>query len=649
MTERRVSVRLGVIGGKEVEAEFVRIGQRGSQAMNELGQSTTEAFGEVERASGAGGHQLQNVYYQIQDFAVQVGGGTSATQALAQQLPQLLSAFGIWGVVAGTVAAVMIPLGKVVYDFWNQTVDATKAVETLNAAIGELKRANAVYSTTGIQGLIDKYGEANAAVLLLIERQQTILEADAFAAAQQAVASLGQELEVVSGLLSAFDNFSRAALTMPQYQPDADSWKAAIEDLGLTVDQARELMVVLEQVRASKTLPEMAEGAALLNTMIEGTTLATRETVVGLLEAEDALRQLNAEGTGVNSWLDFAVQQAGTFAARLWDAARASAAARAATTPAKTQEQLDRESYALGQAAVRDRMIADRSLYGGNNNGLTDGEERTMNPPELLGAAAGSAGSRTNDLEREAGRIFDATRTKAEQYAAELARLEEIKAAGLISGDTYNRQLDALAAKYDQQGSILDTLQEKLADFAEGTRDIAAGIGDALVEAFQSGADAVGDFVRTGKLDFGSLVISMLADMAKLAAQKYIMGPLAGAFSGMLSGLFGAGSIGASILHEGSSHVGGGGTRRSVPAMAFAGAPRFHNGVNLGLRSDEVPAILQRGERVLSRAQNRGYSSDSQRPTVVNFNVKDAASIRQSRAQMAADAARIIGGGGRNR
>lgn len=152
--------------------------------------------------------------------------------------------------------------------------------------------------------------------------------------------------------------------------------------------------------------------------------------------------------------------------------------------------------------------------------------------------------------------------------------------------------------------------------------------------------------MKTGKLDFSSLITSFLADMAKLAAQKYIFGPLAGMLSGALGGESIAGQALANILHEGGS-VGGGGQRRAVHPALFAGAPRFHNGVNLGLAADEVPAILQRGERVLSRAENKAYGRQ-QAPMVVNFNVKDAASMRQSRAQMAADAQRIVSAGARN-
>lgn len=661
MTERKVSVRLGIVGGKDVEAQFEQLGTRGANAMNRLGESSEQAFGKVARSSGSGKFALQNFGYQVQDFAVQVGGGTSATQALAQQLPQLLSGLGLFGVLAGTAAAILIPLGAAIFNMGGKAVDASKQIETLVGKINELKAANAVYSSEGIDQLIAKYGELNAAVLLLIERQQRMKETATFDAAKATVASLGQELDKVNGLLEVYDNFTAAAADNAQWGPDAQSWKEAIENLGMTVDEARALMVALDAVRNAQTIPEMADATAQLTTLLEGTTFAGGELEQQLLDAEDALRQLKAQGDGVNSWLDAAIAGAYDFATQLWDGARAAAAIRAAQVKTPTQEQMDRASYGAGQVALRDRMIADREIYGGNGDGLTPEEYDRMNPKARPGAtrtgatrtgARSGAGSQTNALEQEAQRIFEGTRTKAEQYATELARLEEIKAAGLITGDTYNRQLVALEEKYGETGDALAGLQTKLTDFAEGTKDIAAGIGDALVGAFQAGADAVSNFVKTGKLDFTSLITSFLADMAKLGAQKYIFGPLAGLLGGKLGGEQGGQSIVgqalASILHEGGS-VGGGGQRRAVHPALFAGAPRFHNGVNLGLAADEVPAILQRGERVLSRSQNKAYGSGNERPMVVNFNVKDAQSIRQSRAQMAADAARIVSAGSRNR
>ena len=92
--------------------------------------------------------------------------------------------------------------------------------------------------------------------------------------------------------------------------------------------------------------------------------------------------------------------------------------------------------------------------------------------------------------------------------------------------------------------------------------------------------NAVGEFVNTGKLDFRDLVTSMIADLAKLAARRFILGPIANALSGALGG---AGGIFANILHAGGV-VGSPGPGRMVPAMAFAGAPRMHAGGWAGIK-----------------------------------------------------------------
>ena len=146
--------------------------------------------------------------------------------------------------------------------------------------------------------------------------------------------------------------------------------------------------------------------------------------------------------------------------------------------------------------------------------------------------------------------------------------------------------------------------------------------------------------MKTGKLDFRDLVTSMIADLAKLAARRFILGPIATALSGALGG---AGGIFANILHAGGM-VGAPGPGRMVPAMAFAGAPRMHSGGWAGIKPDEVPAILQRGERVLSRREAAGYGQgQGAAPNIsVTINARDAESFRQSRTQVAADIARAV-------
>ncbi|MET4127997.1 phage tail tape measure C-terminal domain-containing protein [Roseovarius sp. MBR-6] len=184
-----------------------------------------------------------------------------------------------------------------------------------------------------------------------------------------------------------------------------------------------------------------------------------------------------------------------------------------------------------------------------------------------------------------------------------------------------------------------------LSDYASKARDIGGDIGQSLVGAFQSAESAVGEFVKTGKLNFRDLVTSLLADLAKLAARRFILGPIANALSGALGG---AGGIFANILHAGGM-VGSAGPSRMVPAMAFAAASRMHSGGVAGLRPtsgfaglrpDEVPAILQRGERVLSRREAQRFGAG----TGVNVTImaRDAESFRQSRTQVAADIARAV-------
>jgi hypothetical protein len=145
----------------------------------------------------------------------------------------------------------------------------------------------------------------------------------------------------------------------------------------------------------------------------------------------------------------------------------------------------------------------------------------------------------------------------------------------------------------------------------------------------------VGEFVRTGKLNFRDLVTSLLADLAQLAARRFILGPIANALSGVFSGARG---IFANVLHAGGM-VGSAGPSRLVPAMAFATAPRMHGGGMAGLRHDEVPAILQRGERVLSRREAQSYGARGINVTIM---ARDAESFRQSRTQVAADIARAV-------
>ncbi|WP_299131230.1 phage tail tape measure C-terminal domain-containing protein [uncultured Amaricoccus sp.] len=188
------------------------------------------------------------------------------------------------------------------------------------------------------------------------------------------------------------------------------------------------------------------------------------------------------------------------------------------------------------------------------------------------------------------------------------------------------RELAGIAA-------ITDALNRAYDD----VKDLGKGIGEALGGAFKSAEDAVGEFVKTGKLDIRSLVTSTIADFAQLGARKFLFAPLSNALSTVMGGF--GGGIAAAVQHSGGPA--GAGPLRLVEAAAFAHAPRLHNGGRVG--PDEYAAILQSGERVLNRRQTREWESGrSGGAPVVNFNIRDAQSFRQSRTQIAADVSRAV-------
>ncbi|MDV7271862.1 phage tail tape measure C-terminal domain-containing protein [Thioclava sp. A2] len=141
-------------------------------------------------------------------------------------------------------------------------------------------------------------------------------------------------------------------------------------------------------------------------------------------------------------------------------------------------------------------------------------------------------------------------------------------------------------------------VSDALKSYATDALNWGKGLGETLSSAFSGAESAFRSFVETGKFDFKGLVRSILADLAVLSFKRAVLGPIANA----LAGVFGGGTVAAAVSHAGGM-VGISGHTRSVPAAVFVGAPRMHGGGWAGLRPDEVPTILQRGERVLSRAE----------------------------------------------
>jgi lambda family phage tail tape measure protein len=252
----------------------------------------------------------------------------------------------------------------------------------------------------------------------------------------------------------------------------------------------------------------------------------------------------------------------------------------------------------------------------------------------------------------EEGRsVTDRTRTATEQYAAEIANLNELLQAGAIDQATYTR---AVADANDQ---LLHSSQEWTAgarrflqDYVTESQDAASATERAFASAFGGAEDALVGFATTGRLELKSLADSVLADITRMAVRQTITAPLAGLLQ---SGFVGGGLFG--LFHE------GGIAGERPPAVRYADhdifghAPRYHSGglAGSGLLPDEVPIIARRGELVVppERIVREEKTAREQRPVtvVVNVTAADASSFRASQGQIAAEMARAIDRAVRNR
>ncbi|MCW3782127.1 phage tail tape measure C-terminal domain-containing protein [Defluviimonas salinarum] len=242
-------------------------------------------------------------------------------------------------------------------------------------------------------------------------------------------------------------------------------------------------------------------------------------------------------------------------------------------------------------------------------------------PPALFGDMDEEARARAEGYREAAGMLAEAAtrplaswQTLTAAISAGGAGAEEALAATGTAANEVTEAFDAAGRAAAGAGASAKSAAEaaaagwkavtdSLASYAAEAMDWGKGLGETLTGAFRSAESAFRTFVTTGKLDFKGLIASILADLATLAFKTSVLGPIASWLSGALGGIF-------APVHHAGGMVGSPGPGRRVPALAFAGAPRLHAGGWAGLRPDEVPAILQRGERVLSRAEvARGLGS----------------------------------------
>lgn len=261
------SLRLG-----SVEADEHAQMMRRLQAQYERARTAAVAFDAAQDAvggsSGAMRGQVQNAAFQIGDLATQIGGGTAASVALAQQLPQLLGGLGMFGAVAGAAVAIGVPLASAFLGAGDAAGEAEKRLTELERATAAMTDAAA--DTVAIEalrrqyrGLADEVQRAGDAMVLMTSiRART----DAIGAAQSLGAGF-EGLNIVVPDIDASDmgaSVGRDQLILRQRQ--------AMEELqaqtGATAQQVDQLRMALNRTNSSNSLDAVVKDAENLLAVI---------------------------------------------------------------------------------------------------------------------------------------------------------------------------------------------------------------------------------------------------------------------------------------------------------------------------------------------------------------------------------------------
>lgn len=236
------------------------------------------------------------------------------------------------------------------------------------------------------------------------------------------------------------------------------------------------------------------------------------------------------------------------------------------------------------------------------------------------------------------------------KVAAETAdkMYESIEMGGEESARSFGMTADQVANMRDQLKKDKEAGEQFGHEFMSSGKSINEELSGGLTQSFVSFADAIGqgsDAITALKRTFVAFANDFLTKMIEMIAKQYVFNKISGigkggtgesgvgggimGFLGKMLGFSGGGAAASAsaipsmaalptaselmatpILHGGGD-VGSGGLRRQISTAVFNGARKFHKGTMPGLSHDEIPAILQKGEHVLTQAQQKSLAEKS--------------------------------------
>ncbi|PWE26730.1 hypothetical protein C4N9_20950 [Pararhodobacter marinus] len=294
----------------------------------------------------------------------------------------------------------------------------------------------------------------------------------------------------------------RAVATYGEDSAEADAVRRdqALAATEAYIDQHELTGDIAEQLRASASAAFDAEVGA-------------RAAAEGLSEAERAARAL-ANAMAAAAGFSVGIEgQIATVRAQIDALGRGQDAATAGRIESLRQEASARRDAVLEAAAGDDeaRMAAEERYQADLQNiGILGEEMEALRALQQVQRQGGAASRREhNEAMREAERVIHDIRTETEQYAAEVADLNELLEQGYLTQEQHARAVAMVRDEYLGLEEIQDTLKDAILDFAEGGEDAMENLGRAIrraaLEALLFGEGPLANFFGGGGLLSGLL------------------------------------------------------------------------------------------------------------------------------------------------
>ena len=586
-----IAKRLGVTRGelRELGADGKILSQEIIAAFKDAREELEDRFGKTVATIGQSLTVLNN---SMINFIGQFDDAINGTEALTSAIIALSNAFDVLAVNADTVAIVLATLGVLLLASFGAPLVAAIGVAISQIIALEVALGAATTRAALLSALLKRFALINpftamvvalGAITALLSTIETQTEriSRIFSNLDSVIDNVRQAYEKVGGELSKI-NDELTDLSLTQILLDQEEAAQALEDqlgilsariAGLAFRSGADPTLLRELILISD---QVRKGT------IEFEVLQDRLDEIG--QSEERLRPLVSEILDLVSGATSLNNQLERFGSLI--------------------------NVLRGEGTSTDVKVLDLETTDTTTSRATNEEKKRLEKRvELL--------ARVNrELEQE--RIL--LGLSEEQREIEL-RLFRIKEQFLRNQTPLTREETAAIRA---QTEALQDLEQALLVVEDVASTVFDGIGNALDE-----------FIRTGKFNFSDFARSLIADLAKIAAQAFLLGPIIKGITGVAAG----GNFLSSF---------------TAASPSFAALPGFQTGGSVvggtgGPDSQLLVTRVSPGERVdfTPQGQNPKGRRDGM---IVNFNIStpDADSFRKSETQVAAIATRALGRGRRN-